>query len=365
MLKDYEIIDSRGVDKFKKKTFSGYKKADVFKTLFKCIESKKVENSCNWLIECIISGYIIDLWEKLLLYSIKVININNPNLPNILYKNNILFNNICSRYNLKNNKEEILLLRNNDEIRNIFISLLGLILQSDKNKRYDEYPKLNDEDFNMENIMKRATSKLNLLPSNFIHFNEPVELKLIFNELYYSFKNTDNNGYEKSIYWILWLIQWEKMNKKKLSNWTIDDRNEDIKKQHRSDVVWLIWELIFLELNDKDKNTVKQVKSLYELFIDNYSLNKKIKRLPLIYQSILYLLQKIDYSIKPLNNIDIYLKLQLNVNTLFKIKKTNEINDIKLVPKKKVKKKKEKNVKELEKEKCLDKLNIFNNIDGV
>lgn len=61
MLKDYEIIDSRGVDKFKKETFSGYKKADVFKTLFKCIESKKVENSCNWLIECIISGYIIYL----------------------------------------------------------------------------------------------------------------------------------------------------------------------------------------------------------------------------------------------------------------------------------------------------------------
>ena len=67
MNKEYEIIDTRGIKSFKKETFSGYKKADVIKTLLKSIDSKKVENASNWLVECIVSGYIIDVWEKLLI----------------------------------------------------------------------------------------------------------------------------------------------------------------------------------------------------------------------------------------------------------------------------------------------------------
>ena len=68
MEEDYKIIDNRSIISFKKETFSGYKKNDVFKALLKSIESKKIENSLNWLVECIISGYIIELWDKLLLY---------------------------------------------------------------------------------------------------------------------------------------------------------------------------------------------------------------------------------------------------------------------------------------------------------
>ena len=47
MNKEYEIIDTRGIKSFKKETFSGYKKADVIKTLLKSIDSKKVENAIN------------------------------------------------------------------------------------------------------------------------------------------------------------------------------------------------------------------------------------------------------------------------------------------------------------------------------
>ena len=96
----YKICDTRGIKSFKIETFSGYKKNDVIKTLFKSIDSKKAENASNWLIECIISGYIVDIWEKLLVYGTNIISINNPNLPNILYKKNILFYNIINRYNI-------------------------------------------------------------------------------------------------------------------------------------------------------------------------------------------------------------------------------------------------------------------------
>ena len=61
--------------------------------------------------------------------------------------------------------------------------------------------------------------------------------------------------------------------------------------------------------------------------------------------------------------MDIYLKLQISVNTLFSNKKINEKNDLKLAPKPKLKK--VKNKKQVSKEKCEDKLNIFNNIDNI
>ena len=90
---------------------------------------------------------------------------------------------------------------------------------------------------------------------------------------------------------------------------------------------------------------------------------KKNKRLSYLYQAVCYLTHDINLDIEVLENIDVYLKLQINANILFKFKKTYEKNDIKLVPK--VKKIKKKSIKIASKEKCIDKLNIFNNLDTI
>ena len=63
----YKIIDTRNLESFKKISFSGYKKNDVINAVLKSIEIKKVENACHWTTECIISGYTLLLWEKMLI----------------------------------------------------------------------------------------------------------------------------------------------------------------------------------------------------------------------------------------------------------------------------------------------------------
>ena len=85
----YKIIDTRDLSSFKQKTFSGYKKNDVINAVLKSIETKKVENACNWCCECIVSGYTTLLWEKLINFSSKMIHINSPNIPFYLLKKNI------------------------------------------------------------------------------------------------------------------------------------------------------------------------------------------------------------------------------------------------------------------------------------
>ena len=83
---EFIIEDARPLSEFKDKTFSDFKKRDVINTLFKSIESGKIEDACYWLTECIISGYTIEILEKLIQFNSKIIHINSPNLPKFLWK---------------------------------------------------------------------------------------------------------------------------------------------------------------------------------------------------------------------------------------------------------------------------------------
>ena len=50
------------------KNFYGYAKKDVFDTFFKALDENKFEESCQWCVELVISGYYDELWERLISY---------------------------------------------------------------------------------------------------------------------------------------------------------------------------------------------------------------------------------------------------------------------------------------------------------
>ena len=68
---------------------------------------------------------------------------------------------------------------------------------------------------------------MNLLPEGIIHFNDPEELKIFINEFYFNLKNP-LVGYDKCCYWVLWLIKWEDLHKRK-NNWEVDMRDVPLK----------------------------------------------------------------------------------------------------------------------------------------
>ena len=214
------IIDNRPIDTFKIKTFaSGFKKNEVFKVLFDSISKQKIENALHWTTECIISGYLVELLDKLLSYASKKIHINHPNLPTFLLKKYNHFYRIIE-IDLKktSEKNEIIHYRNNQCIRNLFFNIVITIIQSPKTKKYDEYPKIDPNiDFNFDNIKKRLIATANYVPDNMVKFTDPEELRIIINEIIYQFNN-QTNGYEIVSYWISWIIQWEKLNRKKKLN---------------------------------------------------------------------------------------------------------------------------------------------------
>ena len=357
MNEKYLIIDNRTIEIFKQKTFSGFKKSDVINIVLKSIESNKLENACFWTTECIISGYSLNLWEKLLQFSSKVIHINNPRLPSyLLIKNTILMNQMNR---LGKDKNNVLLLRNSQMVRNLFFDVITTLSLSSKTKRYDNYPKLNDnDDFIFTNVKKRLFSQMNILPNHIIHFNDPDELRIIMNEIFTMCKNKQF-GYDRCCYWILWLVKWEQLHKKKKQIWNVSERNiPDIPQKYRSNFIWVVWEIIYEELKErKDLKIKKEIDSLYKIFQCNYTTGKRNGRLPLLFHAIGYLTHNVTFTIPIRNDYKIFIQVQCNVNKMFQAKKVNEIKtDIKIQEKPPKK-------QDVSGEQIKDKLDIFNEID--
>ena len=360
----FKIDDKREIHEFKSKTFSGFKKTDVINAVLKAIEAKKIEQACHWTTECIISGYTLVLWEKLLILSSKLVHINNPKIPYYMnMKNQILMNQI-KRLNNKS-KNAILLLRNSQMVRNLFFDVVTTICTSLKTKKYDKYAKIDEkEDFKYENIQKRLCSKMNILPNHIIQFNDPNELRIIINEIFTLCKNKQF-GYERSCFWIIWLTKWEALHRKKKTPWNVSGRVVDgINPKHCANFIWIVWEVIFEELKTRRNNNIKkQINSLYSLYKCNYSPGKRNSRLPLVFNAIGYLTNDVKFTIPLRSDPKISIQVQTNVNKMFSSKKIHEIKPEKIVIKREPEKKKKK--LDIEIELVENKIDMFNEIDNI
>ena len=355
---NFKILDTRNHDAFKIKTFSGFKKTDVINTVLKSIEAKKIEQACYWATESIVSGYSNTLWDKLIIYACKVVHINNPRLPYILMKKNIIYNNQINLLD-KKSKGNVLLIRNSQMIRNLFFDIITTLCISLKTKRYDKYHKINEkEDFKFDNIKKRLCAQMNILPPHIIRFNDPDELKVIMNEIFTMCKNKQF-GYDRCCFWILWLVKWESLHKKKNELWSINERDiKEVPKKFRSNLIWIIWEIIFEEMKLRNnENITKQINSLYKLFTMNYTHGKRNKRLPIVFNAIGYLTHDINFTIPIRSKLNIFIQTQCNVNKMFFSIKKNEIIEEKIVVKKL------KNKKDTTVEVAQDKISLFNEVD--
>jgi len=324
MNKEFIIIDPRPLEAFKDKTFSDFKKRDVLNKLFKCIDEGKIEESCYWITECICSGYSIELVEKLILHSSKINHINSPLLPEYLWRRYITF---LSSYDHigKKEKDQLIHLRNTQNVRNILFDLVTTITLSPRSKRFDKYPKVKDDDFQYTNIQNKLKATMQILPSHIIRFTDPEELRIIMNEFLFHLKNR-NGGYTDAIYWVAWLIHWEKINKKKKITFEIECRDiSEVNPKHCKDPIWLIWEIIFYECSERSENIKIQIQSLYRLFRQDYSCGKRNSRLSLIYHCIGYLTYPINFNIPIRKDKNIFIQTQCNVNLMFKAKKGNEV----------------------------------------
>jgi len=268
-------------------TFSGYKKNQVIQQFEKSLINSQLEESCHWSVELIISGHYLLLFEILANVYSKAININNPNFPSF-------FINQFKKY-LGIIKEPIYLskpinLRNNYQIRHLFAELVLYLCLSKKTHIFT-LPKIKKEELSIGNIKHRFKGTRFYL-QNIRKEQDHIELVEIGNELVTAIISAN---IQDSLYWVQWILTWEKTNKKKKINLCHPRRITNINPKFENDVIWFLWTIIIVLASNEQKKG--QIMSLFYLYSYDYSLTKKYQKVPLLMCAIIFLIEKCDFSI--------------------------------------------------------------------
>ena len=208
------------------------------------------------------------------------------------------------------------------------------------------------------------------------YFQREVERSV--NELIFHIKNKNLNN---SIYWLTWIIEYDKKISKKEKNLICNSRNIDkIDDKYKTDISWLIWNAIFCCC--QNSNYIDQIKYLYQIYKINFTKSKKRSRVSIFIHSILFLIEHVDNSIPlksrediiitAINNIDsIYQRIQtckveesqnMDQNTENKNKEENLTQKVLKENKVKIQKKKKNDISDESQQKLDIIMNITNNI---
>jgi len=287
-----DINDKRTKDEFKKITFSKYKKGLAKNQLTKCLYESKLEESCYWCAEFICSGHYVDLWDIIIIFSSKYINLGNPKLSIYLELRYENFKNIVSNGYVDNE----LAMRNNHKIRELFCEIVCVLCYSDKKPTFSTLP-IKHYDFNISAISDKL-----MAPS--IHYanivflkGDPKELFIAINELAFHLSKESNNTLY-SYFWVDWILEYDSTCRKKKDIPKCERRSfAPVEDKLQMDIVWIIWNLL-IEKSINHKICNRLILTLMKLFSIRYTPGSKKRRKYIIYNSINLIIENVNYNIE-------------------------------------------------------------------
>ena len=245
---EYQIMDYRKPDFFKKMTFGNYQKTDVLSAFQKSLNNGNIDEACHWMVELLVSGYIDEIWFKLLSTISKNINIANPSIPQYLYYRYSQYINLITKPTFEG--DFIIKTRNVQEIRNHLAEIIAIICVSSKNN-ISKTPKITTEEFRVDNFKSQLDAIEYKLVDRIILPEDPPEVKMVCNEIAYRLRES-YSSFTRCNYWLYWLLESEKISSKKCGKFQCGYRAKNyIKPQYAHDFIWIIWDVIFQEVNQR------------------------------------------------------------------------------------------------------------------
>jgi hypothetical protein len=290
------IEDIRTEDQFKVMTFSKYKRTDVKREWMNTMNKGLLEACCNWTTELICSGLLLDVWELIFLYSFRHIHRGNPKLP--LY--------LDMRYQgFKKIMEDttVLEVRNNPEIRKLFLEMVCVLASSKRSHAYEIVPIPKEEGI-PKTRLKAPTIEFNKA----FRKNDPKELFIPMNEFSYMLHEKNAIG---ACFWIEWLLAF--FHKRKC---VLTDRQS-------KDPIWLVWETILVYA--KEPMVEKIVRASLSLFSAAYSPSSKEKRRFMMYYAITLCCEPVAFDVEIITNKKIIEQAYVKGDLLFQEKKIHEV----------------------------------------
>ena len=330
-----KIIDSRHLKDFKDQTFGGYKLSQASTALDKAILEDKIEPALHWTLQLFLSGILSPLWNKFISIASKSINIYNPKLPEFLYNKTKQWDAIidCGKFT----KDNILLLRNHPAIRLLLAEMVSILCLSRKRK-LNTLPRIKKEEFIIDNFKSKLEAKDNRLITDICIDGDPSEIRIAINEM-------ANHIYYcktmKALYWLNWIIEWEKVNSKKYGKYECGMRGvPGVDGKYFKDVVWLIWSTINKVCQNKfgfgsdnsngsgNGNIVEQVSYLYKMYCSKFTPGTRGKKQNLIIWAILYMTETIDNAVPLIDRPQILFQSMLGFDKIVVSLKSQEVHHV-------------------------------------
>ncbi len=315
-----EINDIRQSPEFKGVSFSNYKRSEVKKQLIQNLLASKVENSNYWCAEMICSGHYGELWDIIILFISKHIHSANPKIFLYIQNRIEIFKNII------NNKEFIseLSARNDPKLRKLFAEIITIMATS--NKKYGIEPVKIDKksEFDMSLMSDKLKADKTDYIKNIFLKKDPKEIFIAINEFYY---NVHIKNFLNICYWYEWIIEFENICKKKKRPCILESRNYNILPKYRSNLVWIIWDILFDYIEKINNQTlINLLKSTLDIFTINYTIASCKKRRFIIYFAFSLCSDKINLDIPIISDKKLVNTVISNIEVIYKQIKKNEVS---------------------------------------
>lgn len=321
------IIDSRRLKDFKDQVFGGYKLSAAASALDKALLEDKLEPAMHWVLQLLLSGTVQPIWNKLISFASKMININNPTLPEFLYNKTLEWQHITE--NSRYVKDEILQLRNHPTVRLLLAEMIVVIIQSKKRKPIT-LPRIKKEEFIIDNFKSRLVAPDNSLCASIFQDGDPSEIRIAVNEMaYHLYKANLSNA----LYWLNWILEWEKINSKKYGKYECASRVvEGVDSKYYKDVIWLIWYVInkmrVMKLGTSSNGSNRHMEFLWKLYTTKFTSGTRVRKQPLLLWAILYLTEKIDMSVSLIERPAILFQSMLGIDKIIASLKSQEVHHV-------------------------------------
>lgn len=321
------INDSRLVKDFKDQVFGGYKLSAASAALDKALLEDKVEPALHWGLQLLLSGTIQPLWNKLITFACKVINIYNPTLPEFLYNKTQAWLHITE--NARYTKDNILALRNHPSVRLLLAELLTVIATS-KKRKLNVLPRIKKEEFIIDNFKSKLAAKDNSLADGIFQDGDPAEIRIAANEMAFQIYH---GNLAKGLYWLNWILEWEKINTKKYGKYECATRiTPDVDGKYYKDVVWLIWAVIHrmrgLKLGITGGAANTQIEYLWKMYCFRFAPSARARKLPLIIWSILYMMENVDMTLPLVDKPTVLFQSLLGMDKIIASLKSQEVHHV-------------------------------------
>jgi hypothetical protein len=344
-----EIRDNRPQTEFKINTLSNFKRTDVRKALLDAMSTDKMEPACYWTAELLCSGHLDDIWELFFHFMSKHIHVGNPRLPIYMLRR---FQNFRHWFREQDEMYSELEARNDPMVRTIIIEIVSILVTSLK-KNQMEHQKINrQEEFDMTKMMDRFKAPTLEYAEQVMKPGDPKEMSIAVNELLYHILS---KNYKHAIYWVDWIIEFDVICRSRKELYECESRHYEwvTDEKCQGDLVWLIWDSIFVASNQKNSFLQQSIQALHTLFCVRYTNSCCRKRRYMMYHAIAMLTEPMDATI-PCNRDPEWTKLvQMKMETIIfgEIKK-NEITNAFVA----------KTEKQRNREKSLQKLNLLSSV---